>query len=127
LIRGGAEFIGTNADPFYPTERGILPGSGTMVATLAASTGRTATVMGKPERWLYDLALERMGLGPGEVASVGDRLDTDIEGGRRLGMKTILLLSGIATQDALAASPIRPTWVFSGIDDLARALDAAWS
>jgi 4-nitrophenyl phosphatase len=124
LIRGGATFIGTNGDPFYPTERGILPGSGTMVATLQASTARTPVIAGKPERWMFDLALERMGLTVDRVASVGDRLDTDIAGGTRAGMKTILVLSGIAQQEDLASSTVLPTWVFSGIDELARVLDA---
>jgi 4-nitrophenyl phosphatase len=123
LIRGGATFIGTNADPFYPTDRGILPGSGTMVATLQASTARTPIIAGKPERWMFDLALERMGLAVDQVASVGDRLDTDIAGGTRIGMKTILVLSGIAQREDLAESTVEPTWVFSGISELARVLD----
>jgi 4-nitrophenyl phosphatase len=57
------------------------------------------------------------------VASVGDRLDTDIAGGQRVGLKTILLMSGIATPESLATSPIKPTWMFPGIAELARALE----
>jgi 4-nitrophenyl phosphatase len=123
LIRAGAEFIGANPDPFYPTERGILPGSGALVAALAASTGCQPVIMGKPQHWMFDLALARMGLDASQVASVGDRLDTDIAGGQRAGMRTILLLSGIATPEDLAKSPIQPTWVFPGMAELARALD----
>lgn len=125
LIRGGADFIGTNPDPVYPTERGILPGSGTMVATLQASTACTPIIAGKPERWLYELAMQRMGLQAKQVASVGDRLDTDIAGGQRLGMRTILVLSGIVTREILATNPVRPTWVFPGIAELGRALEEA--
>ena len=72
---------------------------------------------------MFDLALERMGLTANQVASVGDRLDTDIAGGVRVGMRTILVLSGIAQREDLADSPVKPTWVFSGISELARVLD----
>jgi 4-nitrophenyl phosphatase len=122
LIRAGAEFIGANPDPTYPTEEGLVPGSGMVLAALAATTGRQPIVMGKPEHWMFDIALERMGLPAAQVASLGDRLETDILGGQRAGLKTILVLSGITTPDMLAASPVRPTWVFSGIEELAARL-----
>jgi 4-nitrophenyl phosphatase len=122
LIRTGVEFIGTNADAFYPAEEGILPGSGAMLAALAASTGRQPIIMGKPQVFMFELALERMGLSPDEAASVGDRLDTDVEGATVAGLQTILVLSGVTTPQTLAVSRVRPTWVFSGIDELACAL-----
>lgn len=122
LIRGGADFLGSNADPSYPTEEGIVPGSGTVVAALAASTDRQPIIMGKPEHWIFDLALEQMGLKPHQAASVGDRLDTDIAGGRKAGLKTILLLTGIATREDLSTSPIQPTWVFPSLQELSEAL-----
>jgi 4-nitrophenyl phosphatase len=122
LIRDGAEFIGTNADPFYPTEEGFVPGSGMMVIAIAATSGTEPVVMGKPGRVLFDLAQARMNLPAEQLASVGDRLDTDIEGGRRLGMHTILLLSGITSREDLDRSPIKPDWVFDGLVDLSNAL-----
>lgn len=122
LIRAGAEFVGPNPDRTYPAEEGLLPGSGTILAALVASTDRQPVIIGKPERWIFEMALERMGLSADQVASLGDRLETDIAGGQRAGLETILVLSGVTTPEVLAASPIKPTWVFSGIDDLARAL-----
>jgi 4-nitrophenyl phosphatase len=123
LILSGAKFNATNADGAYPTEEGFLPGSGMVVAALAASTGRTPVVMGKPERAIFDLALQRIGLPLQLVASVGDRLDTDIEGAARLGMKTILLLTGVTDPETLASSTVRPTWVFSDLVEFLRALE----
>lgn len=123
LIRAGAEFIGANPDRTYPSEEGLLPGSGTILAALVASTDRQPVIIGKPERRMFEMALERMGLPASQVASIGDRLETDIAGGQQVGLKTILVLSGVTTAEALAASPIKPNWVFSGIDELARALD----
>ncbi len=125
LIRAGAEFIGPNPDRVYPTEEGLLPGSGTVLAALIASTDRQPIIIGKPERWIFQMALERMELEAREVASLGDRLDTDIAGGQSAGLQTILVLSGITTAEALAASLVRPTWVFSGIGELASALAEA--
>jgi len=121
LIRGGAEFIGTNADPSYPTEEGFVPGSGMMVIALAATSDTEPVVMGKPGRVLFDLARARLALPFEDMASIGDRLDTDIEGGRRLGMRTILILSGIASRADLAQSQFKPDWVFENLVDLERA------
>lgn len=122
LIRAGADFIGPNPDAAYPTPEGIVPGGGAVVAAITASTDRQPLIIGKPESWMFKLCLERMQLGVEETASLGDRLETDILGGQRLGLKTILVLSGICTLKDLADNPIQPTWVFAGIQELAQAL-----
>jgi len=124
LIRGGAEYIGTNPDACYPTPEGIVPGAGAILAAISASSDRLPTIMGKPESWVFKICMEQMGLGLEDVASLGDRLNTDIAGAQRLGLKSILVLSGICTPAELASSSIQPTWVFQGIDELAQALDA---
>lgn len=122
LIRAGADFIGPNPDTAYPTPEGLVPGGGAIVAAIAASSGRQPLIMGKPESWIFRISMERMQLGVEDVASLGDRFETDIAGGQRLGMKTILVLSGVTTAAELDSSPIPPTWVFPGIRELARAL-----
>ncbi|TFH33081.1 MAG: HAD-IIA family hydrolase [Anaerolineales bacterium] len=122
LIRAGATFIGTNGDPSYPTEEGIIPGSGMLVTALAVSADQKPIIMGKPERPIFDLALERLDLPADQVASVGDRLDSDILGGQRAGLQTILLLTGIASRQDLARGEIQPTWVFQDLPELTQAL-----
>jgi 4-nitrophenyl phosphatase len=122
LIRAGADFIGPNPDTAYPTPEGLVPGGGAVLAAVAASSGRQPLIMGKPESWIFQICMERMQLGPEATASLGDRLETDIAGGQRLGLKTILVLSGVATLADLACSPVQPTWVFDGIKELAEAL-----
>lgn len=94
LLRGGARFIATNLDPNIPSEDGFLPGSGAMVAMLAAASEREPTSVGKPEPILYELAMARMGARPETTAAVGDRVATDIVGGKRAGVMTICVLSG---------------------------------
>lgn len=110
LIRAGARFVATNVDPTYPVEGGDLwPGAGAIVAAVAAATGVEAEVVGKPFPPLFRSALRRAGGGAPLV--VGDRLDTDIEGAAALGWDTMLVLTGVTTEEELARSPVRPTYV----------------
>jgi len=122
FILAGAGFIGTNPDPTFPTEDGLVPGNGAQLALLETATGVAPTIVGKPEPPLYRQALARMDADPATTLVIGDRLGTDILGGLRLGMPTALLLSGVTSPAQLAASPIHPTLV---VDDLA-ALVRSW-
>ncbi len=98
LIRRGARFIATNLDPTNPSEEGLVPGTGAMIAALAAASGVTPTAIGKPEPIMYQLAMEMMGACPETTAALGDRADTDILGGRRAGLFTICVLSGSSSR-----------------------------
>jgi 4-nitrophenyl phosphatase len=96
LARGGAEFVATNLDATYPLEDGRLaPGAGALVAAVEVASGQRPRVLGKPETALIEWALEDLGIGPEELLVVGDRLDTDIECGRRAGCPTWLVLTGV--------------------------------
>lgn len=93
-IQAGAVWVATNSDPTLPTERGLAPGNGSLVQIVATAAGRQPDVVaGKPEPALFHLAAERVGARYPLV--VGDRLDTDIAGGRRAGMHTALVLTGV--------------------------------
>jgi len=116
LIRAGAAFIGTNPDRTWPGERGLLPGNGAILAALETATDTRPIIIGKPETPLFEEALARLGASPEETAMVGDRLETDILGGQRMGLFTILLLSGVARREDLETSPVRPDLV---LEDLA--------
>jgi 4-nitrophenyl phosphatase len=122
LIRGGARFIATNPDKTLPTEEGLIPGSGAIVAALEAATGVAPFVVGKPESAIFDLALARMGVGKEGAAIIGDRLETDILGGRRAGLLTVLVLSGATSRQELGNSSIKPDLVFEDV----RQLYEAW-
>lgn len=122
LIRGGAEFIGTNPDRTFPSERGIIPGAGSLLAFLETATDIKPTVIGKPETAMLDLARERMAAAPETTAVLGDRLETDILAGQRAGLATILVLSGITDRSMLAGAEIQPDLVFEDVADL----HAAW-
>jgi len=121
LIRGGAGFVATNPDRTFPMEDGLVPGNGAQVAALITATDVTPIMAGKPGPLLYERALARMRTSPEETLVIGDRLDTDILGGLRLGMPTALVLSGITQADELPASPIHPDVVFDNLAVLVQA------
>jgi 4-nitrophenyl phosphatase len=117
-IRAGALFIGTNPDLTFPSERGIVPGAGSLLAFLEAATGVTPIVIGKPGTAMMEQALASMGAHPSSTAVLGDRLETDILAGHRSGLHTLLVLSGVTDRSVLAASDIQPDLVFEDVADL---------
>lgn len=120
LIQRGARFVGTNADVTFPAEEGPLPGAGSILAALQAATGVVPTIAGKPERLMFDVAVAKLGSRASQTAMIGDRLETDILGGQKAGLKTILVTTGIDTEETIPLKGIWPDAVFSGIDDLVR-------
>jgi HAD superfamily hydrolase (TIGR01450 family) len=114
-LQGGAMLFGTSRDPTLPMPGGAWPGTGSILAAIETATGAVAEIGGKPERHLFDLARERIG-GAERVAMVGDRISSDIEGGRRAGLATVLVLSGASTREDAAAAEVSPDHV---VDDLA--------
>ena len=124
-IRAGATFIGTNPDTTLPTEEGLVPGNGATLAALEASTGVSPLIIGKPESILLRLAMKEMGARPENTAIIGDRLETDILGGKETGLTTILVLSGISDREELATSPYQPDLVFDSVGDVFEACRAS--
>ena len=114
----GLPWIATNGDMTLPTARGLVPGNGALVATVTAATGRDPVIVGKPERPLHDEAVRRSGAARPLV--VGDRLDTDIAGARRVGADSLLVLTGVATiDDVCSASPEeRPAYLAADLRGL---------
>lgn len=96
-IRAGARFVATNADPTYPMEMGkFIPGAGSIVAAVRTCSEQEPFVVGKPNPFLVELILRDAGVAAAEALVVGDRMDTDIESGRRAGCPTLLVLTGAA-------------------------------
>jgi 4-nitrophenyl phosphatase len=117
-IRAGAPFVGTNPDKTFPSERGIVPGAGALLAFLETATGIKPEVIGKPGTAMMEQALARMGAHPSRTAVLGDRLETDILAGQRAGLFTLLVLSGITDRGMLAGSEIQPDAVFEDVAHL---------
>jgi len=117
-IRNGARFVATNPDATLPTERGQVPGTGSLVALLTVSGGRAPEYVGKPYPGMYEQAIRRVDGAAETTLMVGDRYETDIEGAARLGMPTAGVLTGVTTRaEYLAANP-SPDFVVEGLPEL---------
>ncbi|OBK91573.1 HAD hydrolase-like protein [Mycobacterium sp. 1165178.9] len=110
-IRDGALWVASNVDLTLPTERGLLPGNGSLVAALRAATGGEPQVAGKPAPGLLRDAAARGDFRAPLV--VGDRLDTDIEGANAAELPSLMVLTGVnSARDAVYAKPSqRPTYI----------------
>jgi phosphoglycolate/pyridoxal phosphate phosphatase family enzyme len=125
-VRAGAHFIATNRDPVYPTERGLRPGAGSLVAAVEAATGVVPVSIGKPAPYLLEAAAHAVGRQPSEAIMIGDGIGTDLAAARAVGARSILMLTGVATRDEVAALPADegPTAVAADAAGLAAALVA---
>ena len=102
FIRSGIPFIATNTDRTYPTQEGLVPGAGAIIAALEAASYVKPYVAGKPSPEMYRIALQRLNTNPGETLVVGDRPETDIAGAQALGCHTALVLSGVVNRNEAA-------------------------
>lgn len=113
-LQAGAALFGTSRDPTLPMPGGAWPGTGATLAAVETASGKRAVTGGKPEPHLFEQA---RGLIPGasRVAMVGDRIASDIVGGQRAGLATVLVLTGACTRAEAETAEPPPDHV---IDDL---------
>jgi len=122
FVREGVPYIATHPDINCPTEGGFMPDIGSMIAMVAASTGREPDVIiGKPHQPMVEAILEKTGFNKDQLAIVGDRLYTDIAMGTT-GITTILVLSGETKRDNLADAEFKPDYVMEDVGKLLVAL-----
>ena len=121
-IRAGAQFIGTNGDVTLPTERGLAPGNGAILAALQAATGVAPKIIGKPEPIMYRQAIAMLGVDPSDTVAIGDRLDTDILGAVRAGIRSLMVLTGVSSENDLQNIDYQPTWIMPDIRAITQAL-----
>ncbi len=126
ILRKGARLVGTNPDAnvdgTFEGRHCVLPGGGALLAPFCVATGVQPLVIGKPEPFLYQMALERLAVEPADCVMVGDRPDTDIEGAQRLGMKTALVRTGRFRPGEPLPDGVRPDWDVTSL----KALLSAW-
>lgn len=117
-VAAGALWVATNTDMTLPHERGIAPGNGSLVAAVAAATGKKPLVAGKPEAPLFQAAAER--LAAARPLIVGDRLDTDILGGTNAAMDTVVVLTGVDSLETILAARTaeRPRYLLADLRGL---------
>ena len=118
LVQEGARLIGTNPDVTGPSEHGIIPACGALVAPIQLVTGVHPYFVGKPNPLMMRTALRRIGAHSADTFMVGDRMDTDMIAGTEVGMRTILVLSGVTAREDIEAYAFRPDYVFEHVGEI---------
>ncbi len=117
-LRAGAELIATHPDDVCPTEAGYDVDIGPFIRLYESLTGNKATVIGKPNRLMLDMAALDMGVSSESVIMIGDRLSTDIRMAMDAGIRSILVLSGETDLALLERSDVKPTHVKDSVADI---------
>ncbi len=117
-LHSGAGFVGTNPDATFPAPEGLWPGAGSIIASLEKAAGREALVVGKPNVYMMQAALHLIGSKADRTLMIGDRLETDILGGWRVGLDTCLVLTGVSSRDDLKGFNPQPDLVVVSLLEL---------
>ncbi|MGT2887200.1 TIGR01457 family HAD-type hydrolase [Streptococcus didelphis] len=116
-IEKGALFIGTNPDLNIPTERGLLPGAGSLVALLESSTRVKPVFIGKPNAIIMNKALDILGVKREKAIMVGDNYLTDIMAGIQSDIASLLVTTGFTRPEEVASLKVQPNYVISSLDE----------
>lgn len=118
LVNKGAKLIGTNPDITGPTEKGIMPATGSLIAPIEISTGKKAYFVGKPNPLMLRHGLRLIDCHSEEIAFIGDRMDTDIIAGIESNVDTVLVLSGVTSVSDIEKFPYCPKYILNGVGDI---------
>lgn len=116
-IQNGASFIATNKDTNIPTERGMSPGAGSVIAMIEKASQTDPVFIGKPEKIMMASALDKIHLLKNEVIMVGDNYETDILAGINSNIDTMLVLTGFTKREDLESKEQQPTYILDTLDD----------
>ena len=120
LVNKGAKLIGANPDITGPTERGIMPATGSLIAPIEIATGKKAYFVGKPNPLMLRHGLRKLNCHSEEIAFIGDRMDTDIIAGIESNVDTVLVLTGVTSLADIDKFPYRPKYILHGVGDLVK-------
>ena len=118
LVNKGAKLIGANPDITGPTERGVMPATGSLIAPIEIATGKKAYFVGKPNPLMLRHGLRRLKCHSADIVFIGDRMDTDIIAGIESNVDTVLVLSGVTNREDIDKFPYRPKYILDGVGDL---------
>ncbi len=120
-------FLATNADLTFPAGGTVYPGvfcdflirkgTGALLAALSAPLKREPIVLGKPHQPMMDAIMAKFHFDAERTCMVGDRLDTDIAFGKRGGLKTLLVFTGVTTKKEMEESSLKPDYFIHSLGD----------
>ena len=118
IIRNGADFIATNRDYYYPTQQGLAPATGALLSSIEIASQKKAVIVGKPERYIFELIDRYLMVNKERTLFIGDNLKTDVLGGTNAGFKTALTLTGYNKKHHLKKSKIKPDFIIKDLTEL---------
>lgn len=121
-VQKGSRFIATNGDLSFPSEKGLLPGAGSLVQVVSVTTGVIPKTMGKPEIGIFEQAGAQVGCKPKHLLMVGDRLDTDIKGASSFRCLSALIETGIHSSRDCNNFKDQPDYIFKNLSELIKFL-----
>lgn len=122
-VKAGAQLIALQKNRFWVTKNGLAMDAGAFVAALEYATETDASLIGKPNRAYFEMALKDIGIPASQVAMIGDDIHSDIKGAQATGSKTILVKTGNYQCNAESSLPVRPDLTIESIADLPRILN----
>ena len=115
LVKAGARLIGTNPDLTSNSETGIIPACRALISPIELASERSAYFIGKPNALMMRTGLKLLGVHSSEAAMIGDRMDTDIIAGIETGIDTVLVLSGVTSNEQVQTFPYRPQHILNNV------------
>ena len=125
-ILNGASFYGTNPDPSFPTEDGLMPGCGAILASIEVSSGVKPRIFGKPYPESLQFLLEISGFEKEKTVMIGDRLDTDIKLAKDFGLFSILVLTGVSKKEDVDRFSVQPDMVVENLGGFEGIVKSKW-
>jgi 4-nitrophenyl phosphatase len=116
-VRAGATFLSTNADKALPTERGLLPGNGSLTSVITTSTRIEPLFIGKPEPLMIELILKKKGLDKKDLLLIGDNYETDILAGIVANIDTAIVFTGFTSKEELDQVKVKPTYQWNTLQE----------
>jgi arabinose operon protein AraL len=118
-IKKGAHFVATNPDRTCPVEGGEIPDCAAVIGAVEGTTGKKVeAILGKPSDIMIRVAVDDMGLRPKDCVLVGDRLETDMVMGKKAGMATALVLTGVTSRKTLKMAEVQPDYVWESVAEI---------
>ena len=117
-LRAGAMLVGSYGGAMYMSGSGPALSAGPIVKALEYASGKRAVIIGKPSPRMFQFALRLKNENPSRAVMVGDQIETDLVGARRIGVRTILVLTGVETKESISQSRFKPDAVIDNVDAL---------
>ena len=122
FLRAGAQLVGSYGGAVFMSDTGPALSAGPIIKALEFGSGKRATMIGKPSPRMFQLALALAGEKAGRAVMIGDQIETDVLGARKAGVHTILVLTGVETQETIRRSRVKPDMVVDSVDAVERLL-----